>query len=229
MGSAAAVTSRLLFDAWAALDGNPELLELVTVTGDDEGLLPSSEPALPAMLAAVAASTLAASSLDAARRKSAPEPVVIDAVHVALAGRSERYAHVAGTQPADPFAPLSRFWRTADGWLRLHANYSWHRGRTLGVLDCDATPEAVREAILRWRGEDLEAALAASGALGYAVRTAEEWCAHPQGAAPGRVDGPDHDLSRPTRLAWPVGVDPVALQSWRIVSGERRSAEVPAT
>jgi len=28
-----------------------------------------------------------------------------------------------GSAQADLFAPLSRFWRTADGWLRLYANY----------------------------------------------------------------------------------------------------------
>jgi hypothetical protein len=43
----------------------------------------------------------------------------------------------------DPFAPLSRFWRTADGWLRLHANYPWHKERALRVLGCQDRPEAV--------------------------------------------------------------------------------------
>jgi hypothetical protein len=57
----------LLDEAWAALGGERDLLELVTVTGDGEGLLASRLPVLPAMVAAVAASTLAASVLDAAR------------------------------------------------------------------------------------------------------------------------------------------------------------------
>ena len=30
-----------------------------------------------------------------------------------------------------PFDPLSAFHRTADGWLRLHANYPWHRAAAL--------------------------------------------------------------------------------------------------
>lgn len=34
-----------------------------------------------------------------------------------------------------------------------------------------------------WRGEDLEDALAAAGALGFVVRTPEQWRAHPQGRA----------------------------------------------
>lgn len=104
------------------------------------------------MLAAVAASTLAASVLDAARSKRAPARVLIDAEHVAVAARSERYAVNGVSRPANRFAPLSRFWRTADGWLRLHANYPWHRDRALRVLECDATVDAVGSAILGWRG-----------------------------------------------------------------------------
>lgn len=57
----------MLNEAWAALGGDAELLDLVMVTGDATGLLPSPLPVMPAMTAAVAASTLAASVLDAAR------------------------------------------------------------------------------------------------------------------------------------------------------------------
>ncbi len=177
------VTSSLLYDAWAALGGNGELAGGVSVAGDGAGLLPSTLPALPAMLAAVGASTLAASVLDMARGAKTPTPVVIDAQHVALAARSERYARSGASGQASLFAPLSRFWRTADGWLRLHANYSWHRDRALGVLGCEDLPEAVEAAVLSRRGFELEDALAAAGALGCVVRSAQEWQAHPQGCA----------------------------------------------
>lgn len=177
------VTADLLRDAWAALDGESELLDLVEVMGNQAGLLSSTLAALPAMLAAVAASTLAASVLDSTRQGRAPSPVLVDAEHVALAARSERFARAQGAGAADLFAPLSRFWQTADGWLRLHANYAWHRERALQVLGCDGTPEAVADAVLGWRGEELESALAASDALGFVVRSPEEWSMHPQGLA----------------------------------------------
>jgi CoA transferase family III len=139
---------------------------------------------MPAMLAAVSASTLAASVLDSARSGRPPAAVVIDVEHVALAARSERYARVAGSSSqADPFAPLSRFWATADGWLRLHANYPWHRARALEVLGCRDEPDAVAHAIRSWRGEDLESALARGGGAGFAVRSLGEWRVHPQGRA----------------------------------------------
>ncbi|HEV3033216.1 MAG TPA: CoA transferase [Solirubrobacteraceae bacterium] len=183
MSAVSAVTSVLLDEAWAALGGERDQLGLVTVTRDGECLLPSRLPVVPAMVAAVAASTLAASVLDAARCASSPAPVVLDVEHVALAACSERHARDGASRAADPFAPLSRFWRTADGWLRLHANYTWHRERALGVLGCEDAPEAVAGAVLDWRGQELEDALARAGALGYVVRSAREWQAHPQGRA----------------------------------------------
>ncbi|MHB1473829.1 MAG: CoA transferase, partial [Dermatophilaceae bacterium] len=183
MTPVADVTNGLLRVAWSALGGDVGLLDLVEVTGNDEGLLPSTFAVLPAMVAAVSASTLAASVLDAARRAGSPAPVLIDAKHVAAAARSERYARAEGSPEADLFAPLSRFWRTADGWLRLHANYAWHKERALRVLACQDRPEAVAEAVASWSGAELEDALAMAGAVGYAVRSRSKWQAHPQGRA----------------------------------------------
>lgn len=173
----------LLEQAWSALGGDPQLLERVQVMGDATGLLPSRLAALPAMVASVAASTLGAALLDAARSRTAPGPVRVDREQVAVAARSERYARADRSPPAELFAPLSRFWRTSDGWLRLHTNYPWHSQRALDVLGVPEQPAAVAEAIGAWRGADLEDALAAAGALGYAVRTPEQWRGHPQGQA----------------------------------------------
>jgi hypothetical protein len=53
----------------------------------------------------------------------------------------------------------------------------------LRVLGCDGAPEAVEKAILGSRGEELEGALAASDALGFVVRNAQQWATHPQGVA----------------------------------------------
>src|SRR5207244_996496 len=40
--------------------------------------------------------------------------------HVAAAFRSEAYLRVNGDRTGPGFAPLSRFWRAADGWVRTH-------------------------------------------------------------------------------------------------------------
>jgi crotonobetainyl-CoA:carnitine CoA-transferase CaiB-like acyl-CoA transferase len=135
------------------------------------------------MVAAVAASTLAVSVLDAARRAGAPAAVAVDVEHAALAARSQDHARRAGVATEDLFAPLSRFWRTADGWLRLHANYPWHRDAALRVLGCPGDAEAVGAAVRRWRGAELTDALARAGGVGNAVCTGAEWAASPQGRA----------------------------------------------
>ena len=176
-------TRLLLGRAWAALGGDPELLDLVQVVGQPVGLLPSTTAALPAMTAAVAVSTLAAAVLDASRGSTSWAPVVVDVEHVAVAARSERYARTGAAAGAELFAPLSRFFRSADGWIRLHANYPWHRERALRVLDCADRPEDVGRAVRDWPGEALEDALAAAGALGSVVRDGQAWQAHPQGQA----------------------------------------------
>lgn len=85
------------------------------------------------MVAAVGCSTLAASVLDGARTGRPASPVSLDVEHVALAARSERYATSGDGDTPDLFAPLSRAYRTRDGWLRLHGNYAWHRERALRV------------------------------------------------------------------------------------------------
>lgn len=121
----------------------------------------------------VAAQTTAARALDGHRTA-----VTVDARHVGLAFRSERFVRLAGRPAGLGFAPLSRFFRTADGWLRLHGNYPYHRDAARAVLGDD-----VEAAAATWRAADLEAAVVAAGGAAAAVRTPEQWRSHPQGRA----------------------------------------------
>src|SRR5687767_823442 len=101
---------------WSALGGRAEELDRLTVTGPAR-VLPSAFGVTTAGVAAVGASLLAG-------RNGAVE---LDARQLAVALRSERYLRVGGRSPGAGFAPLSAFHRTADGWIRLHGNYPWHR------------------------------------------------------------------------------------------------------
>ncbi|MGY1803265.1 CoA transferase [Blastococcus sp. SYSU D00922] len=111
-----------------------------------------------------------------------PRQLRLDAAHVGLAARSERYARLAGRPVGMGFAPLSRFWRTADGWLRLHGNYPHHRAAVAAVLGSDEAA-AVGTAAASWRAEELESAVVAAGGAAAAVRTPEVWATTPQGRA----------------------------------------------
>jgi crotonobetainyl-CoA:carnitine CoA-transferase CaiB-like acyl-CoA transferase len=81
------------------------------------------------------------------------------------------------------FAPLSRFWRSADGWVRAHANYPWHHAALLQALDADDTTESVGAAMAARTAQEIEAAVFAAGGVAAAVGAAEQWRRHPQGQA----------------------------------------------
>lgn len=101
--------------------------------------------------------------------------VAVDPDQVEVAFRSERHLRVRG-EPVPGFAPLSRFWPAADGWVRTHANYPWHQDALLNVLGVpSAEPAAVAAAIAVWPAVALENAVYAADGLAVAVRSAEDW------------------------------------------------------
>jgi crotonobetainyl-CoA:carnitine CoA-transferase CaiB-like acyl-CoA transferase len=169
--------NELLLEAWTAL-GLPEAPPEVVV----EGTTGLGSPLPVGHLAVGAVATqLAAAGLLTGRTGG---PIRIDAAHVGVAFRSERYVRLGGRPAGAGFAPLSRFWRTADGWLRLHANYPQHRAAALRVLGSgDDEPDHVGRLVEDWRAEPLESAVVEAGGAAAAVRTERTWSAHPQGAA----------------------------------------------
>ncbi|HEX9041524.1 MAG TPA: CoA transferase [Trebonia sp.] len=170
-------------EAWAALGGRSAELERVQLAGDPTGLLPSRLKVHELMSAAIGSALLAVAVLDAARNDTRLAPVSLPAEHVAVAARSERYARRTGSDAGAGMAPLSRFWKATDGWVRLHANYPWHLRRALDVLGCEDDPGQVGQAIAQRTIADLEDSFAAAGALAFAVRSLDEWTKHPQGQA----------------------------------------------
>ncbi len=120
---------------WAALGGDPALVDRVAFTGPS-GLLPARLPVMDLARASVAAAGLAA-----VERAGLPGPVRVDDGAVATAFTSERHLRIDGRAPVS-FAPLSRFWRAADGRVRTHANYPHHRAALLAALGVPSgTPE----------------------------------------------------------------------------------------
>lgn len=193
VNSGVPVGATFLTDAWSALQGPAGAIDDVRVAGRTGLVSPLPVPELA--VGAVAAQLLAARTL-----RGAGGPLEVDAAHVGFAFRSERYVRQASQPVAAGFAPLSRFFRTADGWIRLHGNYPHHRAaaeRVLGTGDPIA-------AAAGWSAEDLETAVVEAGGAAAAVRTAEEWARHPQGAAVVELpllslrrvaDGPSRDVA----------------------------------
>ncbi|MFC7013804.1 CoA transferase, partial [Streptomyces viridiviolaceus] len=171
--------------AWSASGGDPALLRQVTTTVR-EGALPGRLPVRELARACVGACALAAAELAARRAGLARVPGVhVDDGAVATAFTSERHLRIDGREPVS-FAPLSRFWRTADGWVRTHANYPHHRERLLAALGLPEEPALVEAALAERSALEVEEAVYAAGGLAVALRTPREWAAHEQGVAVSR-------------------------------------------
>ncbi|MGV9759415.1 CoA transferase [Streptomyces tricolor] len=169
--------------AWGALGGRPDLVSRVSAVVRPD-VLDARLPVRELARACVGACALAAAELGARRAGLAEVPAVtVDDGAVAAAFHSERLLRVDGRAPVS-FAPLSRFWRAADGWVRTHANYPHHRHRLLGALGlpADASAEAVAGRLAERSALETEEAVYRAGGLAVALRTPAQWQAHPQAA-----------------------------------------------
>ena len=79
--------------------------------------------------------------------------------------------------------PIAGNYRCRTGWIRLHTNLPHHCAAALAVLGCAADPQAVRTAVVGWDPDQLEAAVVAQGGVAAAMRSRDQWLAHPQGQA----------------------------------------------
>src|SRR5580700_4550041 len=175
------VWARLLGEAWAALGGGGPGTEL-HVTGV-RGSLPSHLPVEDTAIACAGAALLAGADLQAQRGGPVARTARLDRGHVAAAFRSEAYLRLNGAPTGTGFAPLSRFWRTRDGWVRTHGNYPWHREALLRALGTSGDPESVAAAIAGRGTREVEDVVVAAGGVAAAVRSQAEWLAEPPGRA----------------------------------------------
>ena len=74
-------------------------------------------------------------------------------------------------------------YKSNDGWIKLHTNLPHHRRAALAVLGCDADRSVVARAVANWSASVLESEIVKEGGVAAAMRSRDEWTAHPQGAA----------------------------------------------
>jgi crotonobetainyl-CoA:carnitine CoA-transferase CaiB-like acyl-CoA transferase len=107
--------------------------------------------------------------------------ITVDLRAAAASTRGFHYLRLDGEVVANPRAPLTGFYPTADGrWIFLHLNFAAHRERITQVLGCRATAEELRRACSWWDAEALEHAIQAAGATAGLFRTPAQWRTHPQ-------------------------------------------------
>ncbi|MEU2682803.1 CoA transferase [Streptomyces hygroscopicus] len=155
--------------AWTALGGDPALLERVAYRPVSGGL-PARLPVAELARATVGVCSLAAAELGARRSGGAVPAVRVDEGAVATAFVSERHLRIDGRKPTN-FAPLSGFWRAADGWVRTHANYPHHRARLLNALGLPAHsgPDDLAAALAGRPARAVQETVYAAGGLAVAV------------------------------------------------------------
>lgn len=170
--------------AWAALGADSSLLDRVSFGGPSGGL-PARLPVMELARATVAVCSLAAAELTSVRTGRPVPRVRVDDEAVATAFLSDRLVRADG-RAWSTFAPLSRFWRATDGWVRTHANYPHHRARLLAALGVpgnagEQAVDAVARAIAGLTALEVEETVYAAGGLAVAARGPEDWAKSEQG------------------------------------------------
>jgi len=185
---------------WNALGGNDALLEALHFSGPAGGL-PSRFHVSDLATATIGVATLAAAELWASRREEALRPVTVDRRLAAAAFRCERLLQPVGWKLPAIWDPIAGDYPAADGWIRLHTNYAYHRDAVIRVLDVPADRQRVAAAVKSRNATELESAVVAAGGCAAALRTMGAWRVHAQGAA----------LAREALCDWDAGYAPHPL------------------
>ena len=172
---------------WQAAGLDDTALQRVALVGTDP-VLPSSFAVGTAAQTSLAAGALAAAELGRLRNGVTQQPTV-DMHHAALECCSHFLIDGKALQLWDKLAGLYPCGGDdgARGWVRIHTNFAHHRDgalRLLGLPEGESAERAdVQRALHGWSALDFEQAAADAGLVVAALRSFDEWDAHPQGGA----------------------------------------------
>jgi crotonobetainyl-CoA:carnitine CoA-transferase CaiB-like acyl-CoA transferase len=146
-------------------------------------VLPSSFAVATAAQAAIAAAALAATEIGR-QRNGLLQGASVDMC--GAAAECSAWFSIDGRVP-DAWDKISGLYRCADGWVRVHANFVHHRDGALQLLGLPPGPDTARaevQAMLAQRAAlAVEEAAARAGLVIAALRSFDEWDAHPQAHA----------------------------------------------
>lgn len=117
----------------------------------------------------LAAGELAWRSVCAVGAALSPDDIALpDPDRIAAAYRSDRHLLVDGEAP-DVWSPLSRFWRTGDGWVRTHGNYPHHASALRAGLGLppDASPDDVSTRLAAMSAGEAREDITGAGGLSW--------------------------------------------------------------
>lgn len=154
----------------------------LSIRGDDP-VLPSRHP-----IGEVAACALGLGGATAARlfalRTGVEQDVAVEVPAAAASLLGFAHQRIPGRETARLRHPTVAFYRAGDGrWIHLHGGLPHLAEGLLDLLGCDDDADAVAAAVARRGALELEDAIAERGLCAAALRSADEWSDHPQGAA----------------------------------------------
>ncbi|RPD56143.1 CoA-transferase family III [Lentinus tigrinus ALCF2SS1-7] len=170
---------------WRSLRLPEEVLSRLRLSEHPDPIVDSSFKLGTAAQTSIGLAGLAATYLHQLRT-GVEQSVSVDARHAALEFKSEAYYAVSG-EPEESsalFDSLAGVYQTKDNsYVRIHTNFPHHRQGILDILQCEPTRESIAQALLGWNAEDFETETASRKMVATALRSFEQWDAHPQGQA----------------------------------------------
>ena len=133
--------------------------------------------------AAVASAHLAASRVLAAHQASADvASVSVDSRAACAAFATERLFTPIGWERPAAWDEIAGNYRCADGWIKLHTNYAYHRRAVEEVLNAHDR-RAVAARVADWGAQALQTAVVGAGGAAAALHSNSTWLTTSAGAA----------------------------------------------